>query len=327
MTFALSVPANLLLLGEYAVTEEGGLGIALASAPRVELRVSSRGPRSGSLGSASLAIGGRMGPTSFIWVEGESADPAPALVAACLDEARKVLADKSLPAARIDIDSSAFFSAEGKKRGFGSSAAVAVGLSAALLKLGGLDGEALEAAVFPLALAAHRRAQGGRGSGYDVAASRFGGAGIFAGGSSPRWTAVPAELLSTLGELDLALRPGSQPVSSPTSVGAYQRWKAKDSDAHRAFLSASAGIIDDFITARTSETILAVLRRAAAAGTELGDAIGVPARPPGTLGPVEKCLGAGDELILVASARGWGPLSARPDILPLRIEKEGLRWE
>ena len=315
------MPANLLLLGEYAVTEEGGLGIALASAPRAKVRVS---PREGG----GLAINGRMGPTTYNWVEGES-EPPP-LVAACVDEARAALEP---PHARIDIDSSAFFSAEGDKRGFGSSAAVAVGLSAALLRLGGFEGEALEAAVFPLALAAHRRAQGGRGSGYDVAASRFGGLGLFEGGAAPRWTGLPAELLLALRGLELSLRFGPHPVLSALAVGNYQRWKARNLEGHRAFLSASAALVRDFMAATNPEELLAVLREAAEAGVALGETIGVPARPYASSPQAafaEKCLGAGDELILIATiprpSIATQPTEQGPT-LDVGIESEGLRWE
>ncbi len=409
MTFALSVPANLLLLGEYAVTEEGGLGIALASAPRITIRAMAserpdglegpawgEGPTwgegslvtreaekkpsestEGARGRPRLSIGGRMGPHSFNWVEGES-EPPP-LVASCVEVTRRFLHAMRAPAealalapsrvgaaassrvgavgaARIDIDSSAFFSPDGTKRGFGSSAAVAVGLCAALLRLGGLEDEALEAAIFPAALAAHRQAQGGRGSGYDVAASRYGGVGLFEGGASPKWTSLPPSLALALGGLDLTLHFGLQPVSSALAVASYQHWKTGAARANRAFLSASAARVRDFLTARTPEALLATLHDAADAGAAFGDAIGVPARPDPRLlsadfrtkqaaqkgaaqneaaqkgaapknAPTEpllqpfavtmspspsvlKCLGAGDELILLASLDDSGTRSA-----------------
>ena len=63
----------------------------------------------------------------------------------------------------IDIDSRAGFDG-GRKLGIGTSAAVCAALCAALLARCGS-----ELATFPIALAAHRSAQGGRGSGIDVA--------------------------------------------------------------------------------------------------------------------------------------------------------------
>jgi phosphomevalonate kinase len=76
----------------------------------------------------------------------------------------------ALPAdLRIDIDSSAGFDA-GRKLGIGTSAAVCAALTAALLERCGS-----RLVVFQIALAAHRSAQGGSGSGIDVASSCTGG--------------------------------------------------------------------------------------------------------------------------------------------------------
>ncbi len=76
----------------------------------------------------------------------------------------------ALPAdLRIDIDSSAGFDG-GRKLGIGTSAAVCAALTAALLERRGS-----RLVVFPIALAAHRSAQGGSGSGIDVASSCTGG--------------------------------------------------------------------------------------------------------------------------------------------------------
>src|SRR5699024_7712135 len=72
----------------------------------------------------------------------------------------------------IRIDSQTF-SANGHKLGLGSSAAVAGALTAALTRAAGqtLDNDTL----CRHAIAAHRQAQGGRGSGADVATSVHGG--------------------------------------------------------------------------------------------------------------------------------------------------------
>jgi len=69
----------------------------------------------------------------------------------------------------VDIDSRAGF-AGGVKLGVGTSASVCVAFAAALAKLLGSAAD-----VFPLAYVAHRAAQGGRGSGLDVAAACRGG--------------------------------------------------------------------------------------------------------------------------------------------------------
>ncbi len=65
---------------------------------------------------------------------------------------------------------------KGKKTGLGSSAAAVVSIIAALLDLYGIDvqSDAGRRIVFEAGRKAHRRAQGGLGSGFDIAASCFG---------------------------------------------------------------------------------------------------------------------------------------------------------
>jgi phosphomevalonate kinase len=327
--FSLSVPANILLLGEYAVLEEGGRGVALATAPRLLVGVEA---------AAVFGIRGDMGATALAW-DADSGKEPPPLLEACIIEAGAWLADAGLrprfgprfrskgsqgAAFRVRIDSSAFFKPDGSKRGFGSSAAVAVGLVAALLHAGGLEGQSLEEAVFPVSLTAHRRAQGGRGSGYDVAASRFGSLGLFVGGANPAWLANP--------DFDLPLLwifSGQKSVSSPSSAKEFQNWKHSAPLPHAAFFERSQAAVDRFLAATTSEAACSALAAAAELGLELGKAIGVSAsleRPVGLGGgAVIKALGAGNELGLVALPRS---ASGQPQGLEeLRPERAGLRWD
>ena len=70
---------------------------------------------------------------------------------------------------KVTLDSSSFYDA-GAKLGLGSSAAVCVALTRALLELTHSSADTLA-----IALAAHRSVQGGRGSGLDVATACVGG--------------------------------------------------------------------------------------------------------------------------------------------------------
>lgn len=78
------------------------------------------------------------------------------------------------PSVEITIDTSHFYHSNGKKYGFGSSTALTVALLKAVFRSSTSDIPGNEA-FFKLALAAHRTAQGKRGSGIDVAASVYGG--------------------------------------------------------------------------------------------------------------------------------------------------------
>jgi len=75
----------------------------------------------------------------------------------------------------ITLDTGAFYDRQLQaKLGFGSSAALTVAVTRALLRMFGV-GDADRARLFRLALAAHKQAQSGMGSGVDVAASAYGG--------------------------------------------------------------------------------------------------------------------------------------------------------
>ncbi|MFZ4616635.1 MAG: hypothetical protein ACOYM2_10640 [Rectinemataceae bacterium] len=365
--FRLSVPANLLLVGEYAVTEKGGFGIALAAQPRVLATVSP---------GASPRIEGIMGGMGFSW-DPESGEAPPPLVgaclAACLAACRAAGASlisaagaslisaagaSSTPGpsswpfapARVVIDSSAFFDPDGSKRGLGSSAATAVALVASLLALGGLEDEGLRLATYPLAIAAHRNFQGGRGSGYDVAASCFGGLGLFTGGAAPSWEALgggaPGRHLSPAALPCLALFRGPRAVVSPEAVSRYQAWRLAHPKAFHDFFAASQTGALALADASSPVEALEALRQAAQRGLELGTAIGVPAgfeMQAGDEGtgaePIKspfviKALGAGNELGIIASVealdlRNSGRIAGGSigDPEPLVLEQEGLRWE
>ncbi len=79
--------------------------------------------------------------------------------------------------ATIRMDTEAFYRSD-SKLGLGSSAALCVALQAALAAHNGMPSD------FKRALAAHRRVQGGRGSGIDVAASFYGGCLRFQNGEA-----------------------------------------------------------------------------------------------------------------------------------------------
>lgn len=305
MTPLLTAPGNLLIAGEYMVLEPGGLGIAVAADVRVTISTET---------AERLEIHGRMGDTVARWpATGES----PGLLDAVVQEART---GGPLPAARIAVDSTPFF--EGRKLGFGSSAAVAVALAAALLRLRG-GGPPDRATVFERALAAHRAFQGG-GSGYDVAASVHGGAGLFRGGEAPRWVSAEAGWLA-----GARLFRGPAPVRTPGATRRYRAWKEAEPELFRRHLEHSNELVRSLLDARTPAEARELLDRVSRLGVELGERIGVSARidpPAGTdTGRwLWKALGAGNEVgLLLPRDRDVPPPEGSR---PLAIAPEGLRW-
>lgn len=319
LSASLSVPGNLLLLGEYAVLEEGGLGLALAVEPRVRLAAQPARPAAGQGG---LRIEGAWGERVVRWSP-ERPGESPlfrAVVEACR-ERLAALGVSALPAGRIVVDSSALVSWAGgspkggspkgggraggaRKSGLGSSAAAAVGLSFALFRLAGILAEALAEEALAAALEGHRRAQGGRGSGYDVYASAHGGLGLFTGGRRPRWEPRRLEWLPPL-----CLFRGPRCVSTASAVGRYEAWKRRDPAGAGRFLRRSNENLLAFLRSRSWEEARRHLQLGRELGIGLGEAIGVDARlepPAGSAAGLVKALGAGNELGLFVPETGAG---------------------
>jgi phosphomevalonate kinase len=306
----LAVPGNLLLLGEYAVLEQGGLGLAVAVERCLTM---------GAEPAPALTLTGSWsGAQDLSWsAEDPAASPLIAeVVAAC--ETYLTVAGKPLPGARIHVDSSSFY-VEGRKIGFGSSAAVAVGLTWTLLDLSGRSPD--PQAVSELALRAHRRAQGGRGSGYDVLASSFGGVGLFTGGERPAWEPLRLSWLEPL-----FLYRGLRSVSTPQAIDLYREWRERCPREADAFLHDSNRYVRGFSRSRTREEAATWLAGSRELGLQLGESIGVDASltAPETLPPgVLKALGAGNELGLYFPVQAPEPPYA--GLISMVIASEGPR--
>jgi phosphomevalonate kinase len=307
----LTVPGNLLLLGEYAVLEEGGLGLAMAVDARVKLQVSP---------ARSLSIEAVRPGNSISWTadrQGES----PVLDCAVEAVSRWLGAPC---AAQVHLDSSDLFMKDGRKAGMGSSAAVSVALVCGLLDAAGAGAAARGADACTLALQAHRRAQGGRGSGYDVMTSFHGGCGLFKGGADPRWE--PYELP---GSPRVLLFAGPAPVATAEAVGLYETWKGRNPGPAGDFLRESNNAVASFVRARTEAQAMLWFTASRELGIELGRSIGVPAELPIPAGLDPKwckALGAGNELGLCLLPPGAEP----PPDGSLRLvprSDTGVRWE
>ncbi len=324
-----SVPANLLLLGEYAVLEEGGLGLAAAAEPRVRVFVERRPA------GAGLAVIARM-DSVLRWSPGSPpGDPRAALLEAAVqvccppDPVGSATGTGRAPgpalgvAGTIEVDSSDFFFA-GRKGGYGSSAAAAVALCWALLALAEGAPPRPEA-VLEAALASHRRAQGGRGSGYDVLASFHGGLGLFTGGQRPSWQPLRLAWLEPL-----YLFHGERSLSTPGAIGRYLDWRQLRPEEARRFVEESNRQVEGFAQAASRSRALEHLRRCRELGLQLGKAIGVPAglaAPDAATGLNEKdckALGAGNELGLAFPEL---PLRRLAGLQAVRLAGDGLALE
>ncbi|MEO6944673.1 MAG: hypothetical protein ABI053_08180 [Lacisediminihabitans sp.] len=226
-----SAPGKLFLLGEYAVLS-GAPALLTAIDRRVLVTIRRPASRDETqrwvlhtpgLSTAILELG----PMGLLPDDLDAQQLSDLRV---FDAVRSVVLDRagSLPAALDEtIDSTSVLgdtinvtaagTPGGHKLGLGSSAAVAVALTAALALAAGLPTD--RTTVFELALAAHRISQGGAGSGGDVAASVFGGLIEYTRDEIP--VEVPWPRL--LRVMALVTGTGSSTTSMVAKVAAYER--------------------------------------------------------------------------------------------------------
>lgn len=348
---SLSAPANVLLAGEYAITVEGGRGIAAAVSPRAradllvaddleDTEIVSLLERDGG---RAITISARMG--------GHAA-PHARSTAALLEALSIELglggdgaeegADRGTPTGEhatlrrertpilIEIDTSSFFEPnDGGKRGLGSSAvATLLAVSSIVSLLGGDPVRDLERTI-AAAIGAHRRLHGGRGSGYDVATSAFGGCVEFTGGAEP---SVASSNLSTLLDdtgITLYSLSAGKPVDSAAAVRRFEQSVA--AEARDRLVRESNEVVRSIKSSSGRQELFALIASAREISEEIGRAIGVDATLPyGTSyvadGWVAKASGAGNERAIVFTE----PSPHRP--LPggaeaLEIDRRGLAWE
>jgi phosphomevalonate kinase len=240
-----SAPGKLFLIGEYAVLH-GGTAVVTA----VDRRAVAR------------------------FVPG--AKPSTPLIA----EAVKAIAEHARAqglSATIDgapeVDSGAL-SQDGQKLGLGSSAAAVVAAVAAAWDALGqpFDPEAL----LPVALDAHRAAQGGRGSGGDVTAAVLGGVVAYGGPSRVRQLPpeIPAELV--------VFRAGD-PAATVHFLNAVERLEARDEFQHAALVTPISEAALAFLEAYEAgdrRGLIAAVDAAHQALDALGNAADVPIVTP-----------------------------------------------
>lgn len=254
-------PGKLVIVGEYAVLE-GAPGLAVAVDVRAEARIRPL-PGSGN----QLVIPDTGESFRFRWIPGcgprwEGASPGAfgLPLEACVEilAARGLVPQApALPACQVELATAAFHhaGADGQraKLGLGSSAAIVVALTGALLRFTG--GPVLpRQALIGICHEAHRRLQGGTGSGVDVATVITGGAVAIdfsrqpgsAHGDLPGTAArVPqASPVPWPRRLALVAVWSGQSASTPAMLGRLRAFRERDAThfaSHMERLGANAG--------------------------------------------------------------------------------------
>ncbi len=171
---AMSAPGKAVLCGEYAVLN-GAPAIVMAVSCRARVMLESTNAACHSLAisdRAALPVRFHFGESAEILpVEGDQLSLDPALIS----HVWRAVGEPEAGSIAMQLDTSAFYDDQSRQKlGLGSSAALAVALTSALLRFTG-D----RRAPGPIALAAHRAFQGGSGSGVDIAAALHGGVMAF----------------------------------------------------------------------------------------------------------------------------------------------------
>ncbi len=292
------VPGNILLSGEYAVLEPGGTGLALALNRYFYLEAEP---------STQWDITSLYPDRETRWIPGSSP---------FLDRLlyRLTAQFPGTGPHKAILDSRELYH-RGHKLGLGSSACTALCLTTLFMCSRNNKRPGLRK-LGQSAILAHRYAQAGKGSGYDILTSLHGGWGIFRGGLSPDWHPLTGP------DLPLFLLPGSSEISSQAAILKWEafrkehpgEWKKYVHDNHRITRLARQKKWMEF------------LEQARAWGLSLGRDVTIPSEipvPPGFSAEQCKAVGAGNEIGL-----GVGPalLPEHSPVIAVHPAPEGLKW-
>lgn len=252
MSITASAPGKLILLGEYAV---------LAGAPALVAAIDRRAtamiePHTGGdirvvahdLGIDTYAAIGPGGEVT--WAAGDDTAARLHLVASALSAAYRddrAAENSVMPSTvgssgyTLTLSTRAFFDATGSKLGLGSSAALTVAVTGALRRHLRLPRPTL-----PDLVHVHRRMQGGRGSGADVAAALAGGIIVYTGGDGDSPTSEPAiHTVDLPTGLHWCCVFTGRSASTPLMLARFRDWQRNHPASYGARMTQLTGIAFD----------------------------------------------------------------------------------
>ena len=241
-----AAPGKVFLLGEYAVLE---------GAPAV------------------LSAVGRYAVGQFVPGNEPESDFVAQAVRGALEGIGDVAA--ALPEGSVMVDSKAF-STDGRKLGIGSSAAVTAASVASVMELAGLAVASNRELCFSIAENAHRLAQGGLGSGADVAASVHGGLIQY---RRPAGGYPIVEQLRHPPGLKIVVFSEGKSASTPDLVRAVQEFAELDGAGYAAMLRPLNEAAETFAEAFAEGKVPALIAAARTFQSALGE-LGARAKVP-----------------------------------------------
>lgn len=238
-----SAPGKLMLAGEYVVVERGAPALAVAVDRRMRIEIVPEARRTWLVTSPGLGL--RDAPLKSVPVLAEVVARLPGIPAG----------------GRFTIASEL---GEGpKKPGLGGSAALCAAAFVGLWQLSGETG----APDLEIAIAAHRAAQGGRGSGYDVATAIQGGITLFRPGLQGAPARVEAVQWPT-GLHALVFRTG-RGADTAEQLARMQAWREEDEASYEGCIEPLAAETEAFIAAFVAGDVTRLLDAASQVQEEL----------------------------------------------------------
>ena len=267
MTLRFSAPGKMVIAGEYAVLEGHP---ALSAA--VDVRASCSAEDDDCLRVSAMGLGPYSASEDGQRVHfAEDRTGAFSLVSEVLTAARRY--GISLPKQHLRIESADFqisHLGDTLKLGVGSSAAVAVALTAALV---GDVRRADLSKIFQIALHGHLRFSGGRGSGIDVATSVFGGTVRFERSQDSPLPAVDPWDFCPTGLVPVVAFAGKS-VSTRAFIEKLSRFAATHRDGYlraiHRIATATEELLDGCGAERIPEVFIAGIQRCGSAMRQLG---------------------------------------------------------
>ncbi len=254
------IPGNLLIAGEYAITETGGLGLAIGIDRHVEVTFAEQN---------QFEIIGRYSESEVRIDVDCNGDSLPARVC------RFICSSLGIDINHLDggwiVDSSALYR-NGKKLGYGSSAASTIAICAAILHSVKMSEDEIRDRLPSIAVESHRMLQNGRASGYDVLASFYGGIGLFTGGATPTWRSIAVPWFE-----DFKVMNASSSVRTRGAINSYDRWKSLNPRDASEYLENSNQAVLGLAESKTESEAKHYLERTRMIGIKLGETIGVSA--------------------------------------------------
>ncbi len=238
-----TAPGKLMLAGEYVVLERGLPALAVAIDRRLEVEITADSMRR-SWCVTSEAIGLKDAPLKQVPVLAEVLARVPGV-----PQGGRIVVRSELGAGP-------------GKPGLGGSAALCAAAFAGLWKLVGAQGSP----DLDLAIAAHRAAQGGVGSGYDVATSLSGGVALVY--TSNRPTAL-VEQLSWPEGLHAAIFKAHRGSATAELIQKLAAWRDEDLESFEACIDPLAAETEAFIAAFRAGDVVEILDAAAQVQEEL----------------------------------------------------------